>query len=95
MIITCALSNLGLEREVLQGESMAKIGFKKCYDSSKVVVSILLVQAFTTGLQLLAKVILNDGTFIYALVAYRHVVGAVCVAPLALYFEKSDADLDF
>ncbi|XP_030444303.1 WAT1-related protein At5g64700-like [Syzygium oleosum] len=65
-------------------------GFKKCYESSKVPVSMLLVQAFATGLQLLSKVILNDGTFIFALMAYRHVVGAVCVAPLALYFERGN-----
>ncbi|XP_048127812.1 WAT1-related protein At5g64700-like [Rhodamnia argentea] len=69
------------------------IGFEKChdYESSKVLVSMLLVQAFATGLQLLSKIILNDGTFIFALLAYRHVVGAVCVAPLALYFERGNA----
>ncbi|XP_030460315.1 WAT1-related protein At5g64700-like [Syzygium oleosum] len=67
---------------------MAMIGFGKCYESSKALVSMLLVQALVTGLQLLSKVILNDGTFILAILAYRHVVGAICVAPLALYFER-------
>ncbi|KAF8042998.1 hypothetical protein BT93_A1360 [Corymbia citriodora subsp. variegata] len=69
---------------------MAMIGFKKSFESSKVVASMLLVQAFGTGMQLLSKVILNDGTFIFALLAYRHVVGAVCIAPLALYFERGN-----
>ncbi|KAI3417855.1 WAT1-related protein [Psidium guajava] len=69
---------------------MATMGFKECYESSKAVVSMLLVQAFATGLQLLSKVVLNDGTFIFALLAYRHVVGAVCVAPFAFYFERGN-----
>ncbi|KAL3754294.1 hypothetical protein ACJRO7_001517 [Eucalyptus globulus] len=69
---------------------MATIAFKKYFESSKFLVSMLLVQAIGTGMQLLSKVILNDGTFIFALLAYRHVVGAVCVAPLALYFERGN-----
>ncbi|KAE9596013.1 hypothetical protein Lalb_Chr17g0344801 [Lupinus albus] len=48
----------------------------------------LLVQLFATGMQLLSRVILVQGTFIYALNAYRNIVAALCVAPFALYFER-------
>ncbi|XP_048226846.1 WAT1-related protein At5g64700 isoform X2 [Ricinus communis] len=61
---------------------------KKWLVSSKAIVSMLMVQVFATGVQLLAKVILNNGTFVFALMAYRHVVAALCVAPFALYFER-------
>ncbi|KAI6697704.1 hypothetical protein NL676_017823 [Syzygium grande] len=73
---------------------MLTMEFEKCYESSKAVVSMLLVQAFATGLQVLCKVILNDGTFVFALMAYRHAVGAVCVAPFSLDFERFDSDLN-
>ncbi|GMI75606.1 Usually multiple acids move in and out Transporters 25 [Hibiscus trionum] len=48
----------------------------------------LAVQVFATGQQLLSKVILTQGTFIFALMAYRHLVAALCVAPLAFFFER-------
>ncbi|KAJ7965212.1 WAT1-related protein [Quillaja saponaria] len=64
---------------------------KKLFLWSQVVLSMLLVQLFATGMQLLSKVILNQGTFIFALMAYRHVVAAVCVAPFAFYFERGVA----
>ncbi|CAL0317805.1 unnamed protein product [Lupinus luteus] len=51
----------------------------------------LLVQLFATGMQLLSRVILVQGTFIFALIAYRHIVAALCVAPFALYFERGHA----
>ncbi|MED6160500.1 hypothetical protein PIB30_052000 [Stylosanthes scabra] len=56
--------------------------------SSQVIVSMLMVQIFATGMQLLSRVILVNGTFIFALTAYRHIVAALCVAPFALYFER-------
>ncbi|KAI4384892.1 hypothetical protein MLD38_002979 [Melastoma candidum] len=59
-------------------------------DSSKVAVSMLLVQAFATGLQLLTRVILGEGMFIFALMTYRHIVAAICVAPFAFYFERNE-----
>ena len=55
---------------------------------AKEVVGMLMVQVFGTGLQLLSKVILSHGTFVMALMAYRHVVGALCVAPFAFFWEK-------
>ncbi|KAI6697708.1 hypothetical protein NL676_017827 [Syzygium grande] len=73
---------------------MPTMELEKCYESSKAVVSMLLVQAFATGLQVLSKVILNDETFGFALMAYRHAVGAVCVAPFSLDFERFDSDLN-
>jgi len=48
----------------------------------------LLVQVLLTGMQLLSRVILVQGTFIAALIVYRHLVAAICVAPFALYFER-------
>ncbi|CAN1262681.1 WAT1-related protein At1g68170 [Linum perenne] len=46
--------------------------------------SMVLVQGFATGMVLLSKVILNGGTFVFALLAYRHVIAALCIAPFAL-----------
>lgn len=61
---------------------------KEWFKSSQVVLSMLLVQIFATGMQLLSRVILVQGTFIFALIAYRHIVAAICVAPFAFYFER-------
>lgn len=61
---------------------------KKWFVWSQVVMSMLMVQIFATGQQLLSRVILSEGTFIFALMAYRHVVAAICVAPFAFYFER-------
>jgi hypothetical protein len=47
-----------------------------------------MVQLFATGLQLLSRVILSEGIFIFALMAYRNVVAALCVAPFAFHFER-------
>ncbi|KAJ8760776.1 hypothetical protein K2173_021814 [Erythroxylum novogranatense] len=47
----------------------------------------LLVQLFATGMQLLSKFILTNGTFVFALMTYRHIVAALCVAPFAFFFE--------
>ncbi|KAL7213973.1 hypothetical protein ACSBR1_026408 [Camellia fascicularis] len=64
------------------------MGLKKWVEESRPFLSMLMVQVFGTVLQLLIRVVLSEGTFIFALVAYRHVVGAVCVAPFALFFER-------
>lgn len=65
------------------------MGFvKKWFKWSQIVLAMLMVQMFATGLQLLSRVILGQGTFIFALMAYRHVVAALCVAPLAFFFER-------
>jgi hypothetical protein len=61
---------------------------RKWFAWSQVVMSMLMVQIFATGQQLLSRVILSEGTFIFALMAYRHVVAAIGVAPFAFYFER-------
>ncbi|TKY56413.1 WAT1-related protein [Spatholobus suberectus] len=61
---------------------------KEWFTSSQALLSMLLVQVFVTGMQLLSRVILVHGSFICALIAYRHIVAAICVAPFALYFER-------
>ncbi|KAK4570972.1 hypothetical protein RGQ29_029722 [Quercus rubra] len=61
---------------------------KQLFASSEVAMAMLLVQIFTTGLQILSRVILSQGTFIFALMTYRNVVAAICVAPFAFCFER-------
>ncbi|KAL9315912.1 hypothetical protein ACSQ67_016913 [Phaseolus vulgaris] len=61
---------------------------KEWFTSSQTLLSMLLVQVLLTGMQLLSRVILVQGTFIGALIVYRHLVAAICVAPFALYFER-------
>ncbi|KAK6936592.1 EamA domain [Dillenia turbinata] len=67
------------------------MGAKKWYEGSEAVLSMLLVQAFATGLQLLSRVILNEGTFVFALMTYRHIVAALCVFPFAFFLERGNA----
>ncbi|KAK8686475.1 hypothetical protein V6N13_125500 [Hibiscus sabdariffa] len=64
---------------------------KKWSGWSQMLAGMLAVQVFATGQQLLSKVILTQGTFIFALMAYRHLVAALCVAPLAFFFERITA----
>ncbi|XP_059628902.1 WAT1-related protein At5g64700-like [Cornus florida] len=66
-------------------------GVKKWFWDSRALVSMLAVQLFATGLQLLSRIILSEGTFVFALMAYRNVVGAVSVAPFALLWERGKA----
>ncbi|KAK7353467.1 hypothetical protein VNO80_18914 [Phaseolus coccineus] len=61
---------------------------KEWFKGSQTMLSMVLVQVFATGMQILTRVILVEGTFIFALIAYRHIVAAVCVAPFAFYFER-------
>ncbi|KAF9671350.1 hypothetical protein SADUNF_Sadunf12G0038100 [Salix dunnii] len=61
---------------------------KKYFVSSQAVMSMLMVQVMATGMQLLSKIILNNGTFVLSLMTYRHVVAALCMAPFAFYFER-------
>ncbi|KAK3042037.1 hypothetical protein RJ639_001739 [Escallonia herrerae] len=48
----------------------------------------LAVQLIATGPAAMSRIILSEGTFVFALMTYRHVVGAVCVAPFALYLDR-------
>ncbi|CAI0376067.1 unnamed protein product [Linum tenue] len=57
--------------------------------SCQVIGGMLLVQTIASGMLLLSKVILNGGTFVFALLTYRHVVAALCVAPFAFFLERS------
>ncbi|KAF8379843.1 hypothetical protein HHK36_029292 [Tetracentron sinense] len=61
---------------------------KQCVRASGPAVGMIAVQLIATGLQLLSRIILNNGTFIFALMAYRHVVAAVAVAPFAFLMER-------
>lgn len=61
---------------------------KKKLKRSNVLIGMLTVQAIATGLQLLSKVILSKGTFVFALMAYRHVVATLCIAPFAFIWER-------
>nr|GMD55059.1 WAT1-related protein At5g64700-like [Ipomoea batatas] len=54
----------------------------------RVLLGMLLVQAVAAGLQLLSKVVLGQGTFVYALMTYRHIVATLCVAPFAFLWER-------
>ncbi|XP_050386506.1 WAT1-related protein At5g64700-like [Argentina anserina] len=66
-----------------------EMGFvRNWFKWSQLVLAMVMVQMFVAGMNLLSKVILSEGSFIFALMAYRHVVAAVCVAPFALCFER-------
>ncbi|KAJ1277442.1 hypothetical protein BS78_04G004200 [Paspalum vaginatum] len=52
-------------------------------------VSMVLVQVFTIGALLLSKLALNVGMEPFVLLAYRNLIGAIIVAPFALYFDRS------
>lgn len=61
---------------------------KKGLMESRVAIGMLAVQGFAVGLQILSRIILTQGTFIFALMTYRQIVGAICVAPLAFYHDR-------
>jgi len=69
-------------------EEKKRRGLKDLFTSSQIILSMILVQLFVTGMQLLSRVILVQCFFIFSLIAYRHVIAAFCVAPFALYFER-------
>ncbi|KAL6868276.1 hypothetical protein ACP4OV_015121 [Aristida adscensionis] len=50
--------------------------------------AMVLVQLFMTGMILLSKVVIGDGMFIFALLAYRSFFGAAFILPFALIFER-------
>ncbi|KAG9133946.1 hypothetical protein Leryth_004659 [Lithospermum erythrorhizon] len=55
---------------------------------AQVAIGMLLVQIIGAGLQILSKVILEEGMFVFALLAYRLIVGAIVVAPFAISRES-------
>lgn len=62
--------------------------WKKGFMEVRVAIGMLAVQGFGVGLQILSRIILTQGTFIFALMTYRQIVGAICVAPLAFYHDR-------
>nr|AAN08235.1 hypothetical protein [Oryza sativa Japonica Group]AAP52655.1 hypothetical protein LOC_Os10g12390 [Oryza sativa Japonica Group] len=50
--------------------------------------SMVLVQLFNSGMILLSKVSINGGMFVFALLSYRSVFGAIFILPFALIFER-------
>ena len=54
----------------------------------RAVISMLFVRVLLAGMQLLSMYVLVNGTFVLALLLYRHVFATLCMAPLALYFER-------
>jgi hypothetical protein len=50
--------------------------------------SMVLVQAFTMGALLLSKLAFNIGMEPFVLLAYRNLIGAIIVAPFAVYFDR-------
>ncbi|EEC66684.1 hypothetical protein OsI_32988 [Oryza sativa Indica Group] len=58
--------------------------------------SMVLVQLFNSGMILLSKVSINDGMFVFALLSYRSVFGAIFILPFALIFERGKwRDIDW
>ncbi|KAK7385479.1 hypothetical protein VNO78_31200 [Psophocarpus tetragonolobus] len=74
-----------------EGEAKKMRTLMKSFTSSKAILTMVLVQLILTGMQLLTRVILVQGSFIGSLIVYRHIVAAICVAPFALYFERVQA----
>ncbi|GAA0140328.1 hypothetical protein LIER_01696 [Lithospermum erythrorhizon] len=61
---------------------------KKFMQDAQVGMGMLMVQIIAAGLQILSKVILKEGMFIFAFIAYRLLVGAIVVAPFAIFRER-------
>uniref|UniRef100_A0A0E0IQB6 WAT1-related protein n=1 Tax=Oryza nivara TaxID=4536 RepID=A0A0E0IQB6_ORYNI len=58
--------------------------------------SMVLVQLFNSGMILLSKVSINGGMFVFALLSYRSVFGAIFILPFALIFERGKwRDIDW
>ncbi|XP_073042334.1 WAT1-related protein At5g64700-like [Primulina eburnea] len=61
---------------------------KKWIMAARIPLGMVAVQVIAAGLQLLCRVILSEGTFVFALMAYRHVLASFCVLPFALRWER-------
>nr|CAB3496435.1 unnamed protein product [Digitaria exilis] len=49
---------------------------------------VVLSEVFSTGTILLSKVAIDWGTFVFSLLFYRSILGAVFTLPFALFFER-------
>ena len=56
---------------------------------------VVISEVFNTGTILLSKVAIDWGTFVFSLLFYRSILGAVFTLPFALFFERSDHYLSF
>ncbi|KAL2921610.1 hypothetical protein RDABS01_013101 [Bienertia sinuspersici] len=63
---------------------------KKLLKGSGPLLGMIMVQLMATGLQILSRVILSQGTFIFSLIAYRHLLAAICIAPFAFFLERGN-----
>ncbi|KAM7485599.1 hypothetical protein LguiA_001608 [Lonicera macranthoides] len=66
---------------------------KGLVESSGVAIGLLIGEVLTAGLQLLSKVVMSseeNSAFMFALMTYRHLLAAVCLVPVALYFERGN-----
>ncbi|GER48479.1 nodulin MtN21 /EamA-like transporter family protein [Striga asiatica] len=64
------------------------MGVKKWLMNARVPLGMLAVQVIASALLILSRVIISEGTFIFALMTYRHVIAALFIVPFALYFES-------
>jgi hypothetical protein len=55
----------------------------------KPALGVVLSEVFNTGTILLSKVAIDWGTFVFSLLFYRSILGAVFTLPFALFFERS------
>uniref|UniRef100_A0A0E0QX88 WAT1-related protein n=1 Tax=Oryza rufipogon TaxID=4529 RepID=A0A0E0QX88_ORYRU len=71
-------------------------GTKAAAAGWKAPASMVLVQLFITGMIMLSKVSIGGGKFIFSLLAYRSLFGAVFILPFALIFERGKwRDMDW
>ncbi|KAJ4780197.1 WAT1-related protein [Rhynchospora pubera] len=54
----------------------------------KPAVCMVFVQAFMTGMILLSKIVITEGMFIFALLTYRSLFGALFILPFAFFLER-------
>jgi hypothetical protein len=50
---------------------------------------VILSEVFNTGTILLNKVAIDSGTFVFSLLFYRSILGAIFTLPFTLFFERS------
>ncbi|KAG0458842.1 hypothetical protein HPP92_021970 [Vanilla planifolia] len=70
---------MGCENEESKVRTMERVGSP---------LSMILVQILSTGMFLLSKLVLDGGRFIFAILTYRCIVGALFVLPFALVMER-------
>ncbi|XP_010258727.1 PREDICTED: WAT1-related protein At5g64700-like [Nelumbo nucifera] len=64
------------------------MSIKGWFQKSKWALSMIFIQVVLAGLQLLSRIILDQGSFVFAVLTYRHLVAALFVAPFAFFFDR-------